>query len=204
VKVYLIGSLRNPHVPDVAAELRTHGFDVFDDWYAAGPEADDYWQRYEQARGHNYAQALAGKAAQNVYAFDKRNLDDSDAAVLLLPAGKSGHLELGYMLGRGKPGYILLAGDPDRFDVMYNFATGVHYKVGELAEDLKKCACNPTPTSVARPPRRTHYELAGWPVPPKTDFSVQLEVPRRAQRLVVSASNPSNVDSAVSVGWELL
>jgi len=41
MKLYLIGSLRNPRVPEVAEILRWNGHLVFDDWYAAGPEADD-------------------------------------------------------------------------------------------------------------------------------------------------------------------
>lgn len=124
-RLYVIGSLRNPNVPKIAAVLRSKGFFVFDDWYAAGPEADDYWQKYEKAKGHTFPQALAGKAATNVYRFDKANLDASDAGVLVMPGGKSAHLELGYLVGTGKPGYILLEKEPDRFDVMYKFATAV-------------------------------------------------------------------------------
>ena len=41
MRLYVIGSLRNPAVPQVAKRLREAGFLVFDDWYAAGPEADD-------------------------------------------------------------------------------------------------------------------------------------------------------------------
>ena len=37
--VYLIGSLRLPAVRGLAAELRAEGFDVFDDWHAAGEKA---------------------------------------------------------------------------------------------------------------------------------------------------------------------
>ena len=53
-KVYIIGSLRNEKVPTVANALREEGYEVWDDWYAAGPEADDYWQKYEKGRGHSY------------------------------------------------------------------------------------------------------------------------------------------------------
>lgn len=107
--LYLIGSLRNEEIPNVAKRLRTEcDLDVFDDWYAAGPEADDYWKSYEECRGRSYKEALSGYAARNVFNFDRNNLDRSDAAMLVLPAGKSGHLELGYMAGKGKPTYILL------------------------------------------------------------------------------------------------
>ncbi len=122
--IYVIGSLRNERIPEVAAKLRAAGYDVFDDWYSAGPEADDYWKKYEEARGHDYYQALEGYAAQHVFAFDRSHLDRCGAAVLVLPAGRSGHLELGYVAGKGKPTFIL-HDNPDRWDVMYAFATAV-------------------------------------------------------------------------------
>ena len=124
-------------MPKVAAVLRKEGYEVFDDWFAAGPIADDSWQAYEQNRGHGYQEALRGYAARNVFAFDKHHIDRSSIGVLCLPAGKSGHLELGYMLGRGKRGYILLDGEPDRYDVMYQFANGVFTNVDQLVEELK-------------------------------------------------------------------
>jgi hypothetical protein len=39
------------------------------------------------------------------------------------------------MIGKGKPGYILLE-DPDRWDVMYQFASGVFYELNELIVEL--------------------------------------------------------------------
>jgi nucleoside 2-deoxyribosyltransferase len=138
-KIYLIGSLRNTKVPEIASKLRDAGHEVFDDWYAAGPEADDYWQKYESLKGNNYKEGLAGYAAKHVYNFDKFHLDRNDIGVLVLPAGKSGHLELGYMIGKGKVGYILFdeAMPADRWDVMYQFATGVHFTLDSLIAELK-------------------------------------------------------------------
>jgi hypothetical protein len=120
--IYLIGSLRNPEVPEIAKALRKAGHDCFDDWYAAGPEADDYWRTYEKDKGNTYKQALAGYAAIHVWEYDRSHLDRCDTALLVLPAGKSGHLELGYSIGAGKCGIILLDKDYDRWDVMYRFA----------------------------------------------------------------------------------
>jgi hypothetical protein len=136
--IYLIGSLRNPKVPTVADALRKLGHDVFDDWFSAGPEADDWWQKYENARGHTYKEALAGFPAQHVFNFDKKHIERCDVGVLVLPAGKSGHLELGIMIGSGKPGYILLDGEPERFDVMYSYATEVCTSLTELIVALPR------------------------------------------------------------------
>jgi nucleoside 2-deoxyribosyltransferase len=135
--IYLIGSLRNEQVPRVAAKLRCAGYEVFDDWYAAGPRADDHWQEYEDQRGHTYDQALAGYAARHVFEFDKAHLERCDMGVLLMPAGKSGHLELGYMAGLGKRTFIYMDKQPERYDVMYQFATGgVHFDFFALVRSL--------------------------------------------------------------------
>lgn len=138
-RIYIIGSLRNPCIPQVAKAIRDAmpGIEVFDDWYAAGPEADDYWKKYEQERGRSYDEALEGYAARNVYAFDKRHIDASTDVVLVLPAGKSGHLEFGYSIGQGKKGHILLEPDTDRWDVMYQFATSVQHDLDGLIKALK-------------------------------------------------------------------
>ena len=79
--IYLIGSLRNPEVNRLAAAMRTLGFEVFDDWTAAGPTADDSWRDYEKQRGHSYVEALQGYAARHVFAFDMHHLIRCDLAV---------------------------------------------------------------------------------------------------------------------------
>lgn len=134
--IYLIGSLRNPKIPELADRLREEGFDVFDDWFAAGPEADDWWQRYETERGRTYKEALAAPAANNVFRFDKKHLDMSDTVVLVMPAGKSGHLEFGYSIGMGKRGIVYFDKEPERWDVMYRFADKVVFGEQELIEAL--------------------------------------------------------------------
>jgi len=135
--IYLMGSLRNWRVPEVAKDLRSAGFEVFDDWYAAGPEADDMWQAYELGRDHTFAEALEGEAACNVFGFDQAFLDECDTAVLVMPAGKSAHMELGYMRGQRKKAFVLFDAEPERYDVMYKLATGVCFSVEELIERLK-------------------------------------------------------------------
>jgi hypothetical protein len=135
--LYLIGSLRNEEIPKVAESLRSTGLDVFDDWYSAGFEADDYWKKYEEGRGRSYKDALGGYAARHVFEFDRSHLDRCDAACLVLPAGKSGHLELGYVAGSGKPTFILLD-RPDRWDVMYQFATEVFENKDEMLGYMRR------------------------------------------------------------------
>ena len=137
VNIYLIGALKNPAIQAAAKQLRQAGYNIWDEWHGAGPEADEWWQKYEEARGRTYQEALAGLHAQDVFLFDRVHLDLADCAILLMPAGKSGHLELGYFAGTGKPAFILLDEEPKRYDVMPNFAT-VCYSMAELIEKLSK------------------------------------------------------------------
>ena len=133
--IYLIGSLRNEKIPEIANELEAEGFEVFDDWFAPGPRADEHWKEYSQARNRNYADALASHAASHIFEFDKRHIDQCDIGVLLMPAGRSGHLELGYLIGQGKPGYILFEEEPERWDIMAQFAF-VAFSLDELVAML--------------------------------------------------------------------
>lgn len=135
--IYLIGSLRNPTIPEIGNILRDRGFDVFDDWFAAGKFADDEWRDYEKARGHSYGEALNGLAAHHVFHFDLEHLNRCHVAVLVMPCGRSGHMELGFMMGQGKPGYVLMD-NQDRYDVMYLLCHAVKGKVIFALNDLIK------------------------------------------------------------------
>lgn len=139
--VYLIGSLRNERIPGFASELEmATGYEVFADWHAPGPQADDFLQSYVAKRRPDAGirAALDTYAAKHIFAFDKSHIDRADAAVMLMPAGKSGHIELGYVLGQGKPGFILFDEEPERLDIMLQFATGLAFTMGELVTMLKR------------------------------------------------------------------
>lgn len=136
MKVYVISSLSNSRVQEVSAAIRKQGHEVFDDWLAAGPEADDYWKTYEEARGHTFIQALSGHAARHVFEYDFHHLAEADIVVLVAPAGKSAFLELGWALGAGRTGYILLEEESERWDVMFKFADGVFDNLEDLLAKL--------------------------------------------------------------------
>lgn len=135
--IYLIGSLRNPKVTEVARALRANDHEVFDQWTASGPEADDIFYAYAKQRGWDSKTALQSAFARSCFNLDRTHIELADVVVLIMPAGKSGHLELGYALGLGKYGYILQDGEPDRLDMMYQFATAVVNNLDELLLELR-------------------------------------------------------------------
>ena len=135
--IYLIGALKNARIPEVGNLLRIQGFEVIDDWFGAGEFADTSWQAYEQQRGRTFVEALKGRAATNTHLFDRSYLDLVDIAIVVMPVGKSGMLELGYAKGRSKQTYILMDGhEPDRYDVMPGMADAIFPTVEGLLEHL--------------------------------------------------------------------
>ena len=137
--VYLIGSLRNPDIAELGNHIRSLGLECLDNWWSAGPGADDAWQEYSNLRGRTFQEALASREARHTFNFDAAYLELATAVVMAYPAGKSAHLELGYAVGLGKRAYILQEHPPERYDVMLQFASApVFSNHKELLQQLKK------------------------------------------------------------------
>jgi len=137
MRVYLMGSLANAEIPFVGNKIRALGLEAIDDWWSPGPLADSYLKHYAKIRGLNYKQTLETHAAKHIFEFDKGLIDSSDVGVLVMNAGKSAHLEMGYLIGTGKPGYILFNGIPSRTDIMYQFCNNLFFNIDDLLAQLK-------------------------------------------------------------------
>ena len=137
MKIYIIGSLRNPIIPELTKRLMDEGFDAFSEWAGAGEKADDAFKAYHQSLGRTYLEALKTDAAKTIFEFDKKHIDESDTVILITPAGRSCHVEFGYAIGQGKRGYYLLD-DPERWDLMLQFSTGIFTNLEDLIKELHK------------------------------------------------------------------
>jgi len=143
--VYIIGALKNWKVIDLANKLSKEfpKCEFFCSWITPGPEADEYLRKYGKKRGLNYKETLQDWGARHVFNFDKTHLNRADMVIMLMPCGKSGHLELGYCIGRGKLGYVLFPKEPKRIDVMYQFATDLFFSTDDLIKELRKAMKQP-------------------------------------------------------------
>ncbi len=143
LSIYLASSWRNPHQPTVLAALRDAGFLVYDfknpgeghrgfSWSEIDPE----WRSWTP---RDWREALAHPIAQRGYSLDRAGMDGADVCVLLLPSGRSAHLEAGYMAGQGKPGFTL-ALEPVEADLMQLLLGGpenICVSIQELIARLK-------------------------------------------------------------------
>lgn len=136
-KIYLMSSLGNADLPRVGRDLRVAGHEVFDDWHGAGTNADVHWREYEQSRGYTFVEALARPLAQVHYELDREWMAWANTGLLVLPAGKSGHLELGYLAQReDTTTHILLDGEPTDWNLMYKLVDGVWNNLEQFMEWL--------------------------------------------------------------------
>lgn len=76
---------------------------------------------------------------------DKTFIDWADVLIMIMPCGRSSHLEAGYAVGKGKKMYIIGGFEKGEFDVMYGFANGMYdysdvdHLLGALELDDKWC-----------------------------------------------------------------
>jgi len=144
MKVYVASSWRNPRYEAVVAAIREAGHDVHDwrgseyafSWSEISPE----WRNWT---AREFQLALGKPRAINAFHDDRRGILTSDVCILLLPCGRSAHLEAGFAAGLGKPLIILLDPQDVRLEpeLMYRFAgTRIYTACHEVVTALGRMA----------------------------------------------------------------
>lgn len=132
-RVYVASSWRNDHQPGVVAELRAAGHEVYDfrnpapgNEGFAWSEIDSDWLGWDPAR---FAEMVTSHpVAQRGFFHDKAALDWCDTCVLVLPCGRSAHLEAGFAAGRGKR--VIWWLHEDRFEPELMYLLGHDFVIG--------------------------------------------------------------------------
>lgn len=158
MKIYLASSWRNAHQPYILAALRAAGHEVYD-FRNPSPgndgfrwsEIDPNWQNWTPEQYHA---ALNHPIAERGFGYDMTALRDCDACVLVLPCGRSAHLELGYAVGAGKKTYVLQL-EPQEPELMVKMCTGIFSSLLALIEALKEKKDGDDPAVIAKKPTPT-------------------------------------------------
>lgn len=110
-KIYVASSWRNPIQATVVERLRGVGHEVYDFKNPPGRtgfswrEIDPNWQKWTP---EEYLKALESPKAEAGFKSDADAMAWADTCVLVLPCGRSAHLEAGRMSGERKRLIILL------------------------------------------------------------------------------------------------
>ncbi|MER2536900.1 MAG: hypothetical protein ABTQ31_17240 [Rhizobiaceae bacterium] len=138
-RIYLASSWRNSDQPYFVGLLRKHGHDVYDfrnPPYSTGFKWSDIGLKADcTAQDYRYALLSHPRASQGFNA-DFAAMRWADTGVLLLPCGRSAHLELGWMAGAGKR-TLILTRDGEEPELMALLADRICISEDELLEELR-------------------------------------------------------------------
>lgn len=144
MNIYVASSWRNDVQPGVVRALREAGHEVYDfrhpaegdngfGWRKLGLGDKDGWTAEQFAR-----EVLEHPVAKRGFDLDMGALERADACVLVLPCGRSAHLELGYAVGQLKLSIVYIP--PGRFDepeLMYRMCNHVVTSLDEVLALLR-------------------------------------------------------------------
>ncbi len=125
MKIYVASSWRNSRQPAIVKLLREEGHEVYDFRNPAEADSGFHWgeidPRWKEWSPAQFVTGLDHYLAEEGFQKDMEAMLWADAFVLVMPCGRSAHLEAGWALGTGKPTAILLeSADPE---LMYKMAT---------------------------------------------------------------------------------
>lgn len=139
--IYVASSWRNLAQPGVVTMLRASGHEVYDFRHPphgrggfAWSDIDPKWKEWTATQ---YRDALKSAVAEDGYRSDMDGMEWADVCVLVLPSGRSAHLEAGWFAGKGKRVYVLTQ-DGEEPELMAKMATGICTSWSELLGALEK------------------------------------------------------------------
>lgn len=146
--IYVASSWRNSYQPAVVEALRGEGHVVYDFRNPPGrtgfawSDIDPDWRAWSARR---YIEVLKHPVAEAGFRSDFDAMRAADLCVLVLPCGRSAHLELGWMAGAGKR-TVVLTRDGEEPELMAKMADLVTDSLAEVvrfaADQLGRCRCD--------------------------------------------------------------
>lgn len=138
-RIYVASSWRNSLQPRAVSILRESGHEVYDfrnpqegnkgfAWEAIDPD----WKQWTP---EEYRRNLSDPIAEEGFKFDFDAMRWADTFVLVMPCGRSAHLELGWAVGAGKKTLILLSDDEP--ELMYKLIDRICIDFTELVAELE-------------------------------------------------------------------
>jgi hypothetical protein len=142
MRIYVASSWRNTIQPDVVKLLRKHGHEVYDFKHPQPNNEGFHWSEIDPAwkewTPRKFRSALGHSIAVDGFNSDFRAMEDADACVLVLPCGRSAHLEAGWFVGNGKPLLIYLPpGEMVEPELMYAMSTAICLSTDELLSQVR-------------------------------------------------------------------
>lgn len=138
-RIYVASSWRNAFQPAIVEQLRSAGHEVYDFRNPPGAsgfswrQIDPDWQAWSAEK---YRTLLTThQIASHGFVSDLRGMQWADTCVLVLPCGRSAHLEAGWFCGQGKR-CLILTRDGEEPELMALLATDICVSMDEVINKL--------------------------------------------------------------------
>lgn len=143
MKIYVASSWRNEARQQMTvAALRAEGHEVYDFRNPVPGDNGFSWRQIDPDREWlkdpvRFREGLQHPIAQRGFAYDMNALRSCDACVLVLPCGRSAHLELGWATGAGKRSLVLLDSPVSEPELMYLANEAICVSLDEVVDRLR-------------------------------------------------------------------
>ena len=140
MKIYVASSWRNEWQPDVVDRLRQAGHEIYDFRNPKPGNKGFHWseisENWQDWTPEQYKAALHHPLAATGFYLDYEALLDAECIVLVLPSGRSSHLEMGVAIGlaqeRIRYHSIIFMPEPVEPELMYKMADAIVVTMDEL------------------------------------------------------------------------
>ena len=137
-KIYVASSWRNQRQPGIVYRLLEAGHEVYDFRHPKKGEKGFAWSDidpdWENWTPREYRDHLSNPIAEMGFKSDYDAMEWADICVLVMPCGRSAHIEAGYFNGANKKLIILLSdGEPE---LMYKMADYICLDMDEVLSVL--------------------------------------------------------------------
>lgn len=139
-RVYVASSWRNQYQPAVVKDLLVNNHEVYDFRNPPGKagfqwkDVEEGWQSWSMEQYRRLLQTHRDAAFG--FVADYRGMQWADTCLLVLPCGRSAHLEAGYFNGASKR-LIILIPEPIEPDLMYLMAQHICLSMEEVLKVLQ-------------------------------------------------------------------
>jgi len=137
-RIYVASSWRNSYFYKVVDSLKAGGHEIFNfrnprEGYAGfhWKEIDPNWQKW--TREEYIDKLTTSEISSYGYLSDFRGMQWADTCVLVLPCGRSAHMEAGWFVGANKR-LIIFMPEEQEPDLMYLLAQNIVLSVEQLLE----------------------------------------------------------------------
>lgn len=139
-RIYVASSWRNELQPGIVTTLREHGHEVYDFRNPPGrtgfawSQIDPEWEAWSAEKYRRLL--MTHPVAEAGFQADLAGMRWADTCLLVLPCGRSAHIEAGWMTGMGKR-TIVLTRDGEEPDLMYKLCWSLCIDMDEALELLR-------------------------------------------------------------------